>query len=621
MLLEPLAVITPLHIVEATGVSPVVSRENPPAGIDLEAEGIASPFAKDFVDPGAGMIAPDALPLRADGRVGTVLRTADNAGDGAPLGAVQPAIGTPAEAVGDGVRVFEAEPLEMHGRVAIGTIVVIAVGIEQQVRRLQHPQPVAIKGEGRTEAQPFDKDAMLVVATIAIGVFMNRDAIEPGKMPGGWGGNAVVNRAEKLVPRDHLQPGGIGVLNELADPEPTAGVPLDAERLPNVGLGDRHFQFQVIGQLEQGERGGGGLWASIVDALEAAIEFFGTGGLTEGLQTLGSVSGVVAGELGIVARTELPVPRQANAQFFAKQHGSGDVEAGPPLLVVDAEGDHVGAIEADAAGGNQEAFATPQPAPEERGKLPRVAHLAAVDVDLVGGVERFDEELQVTLPPLGGHGDKRAIPRQVLFARRGVLPGLGNLDRLPVGLSLQRSDGGQAARQQPDRRQCHLGTAGPPDLRRGTGEVPGSGRRHKAPAGEGKCGGKRVHAGPRQRRPVCATCGSGRERGGTAVCGLGGAGHGASNSPRLLAPPVHLKVCPAVRSEIRLDVRTARLRQLGGATNRLAISWAGQRVSTIGQTGVWHAWYVLEGANPACWPWSAAPGNWVARCQVRRSRL
>ncbi len=84
------------------------------------------------------------------------------AGDGAPLSGIEPAIGAPAETVGDRMRVLDAEALQMHVRVAIGHVVAVRVGIEQQIRRIQHPHAAASERERRGEAQAIDERLVLV---------------------------------------------------------------------------------------------------------------------------------------------------------------------------------------------------------------------------------------------------------------------------------------------------------------------------------------------------------------------------------------------------------------------------------------------------------------------------
>ena len=68
------------------------------------------------------MIAPHAL-LKLD---------AANVGRGrAALHSVQPAVGSPGQRVGKGVRVFHAKAREQHLGRTVGHVVAIAIGIEQ----------------------------------------------------------------------------------------------------------------------------------------------------------------------------------------------------------------------------------------------------------------------------------------------------------------------------------------------------------------------------------------------------------------------------------------------------------------------------------------------------------
>ena len=90
------------------------------------------------------MIAPDAL-LKAD---------AANVGrHRAALRAVQPAVGSPLQRVDHGVRVFHAEAGEQHLGIAVGHVVAVAVGIEQQVRRLADVDAAVADGQGRGQIQ------------------------------------------------------------------------------------------------------------------------------------------------------------------------------------------------------------------------------------------------------------------------------------------------------------------------------------------------------------------------------------------------------------------------------------------------------------------------------------
>ena len=104
------------------------------------------------------------------------------AGDSRPLGRVEPAVGAPAQAVHDRVRVFEAEPLEMDLGVAIGHVVVIAVRVEEKVRRVEHPHAPSAARECGDDVQSIKKRLVPVEDAVAIGIFVNRDLVFAAKV-------------------------------------------------------------------------------------------------------------------------------------------------------------------------------------------------------------------------------------------------------------------------------------------------------------------------------------------------------------------------------------------------------------------------------------------------------
>src|SRR4051812_25445052 len=103
MLLEAFAVIAALHIMEAARIAAVVPGKNAAQAVDLDAERIAAAFRENLETLLIRLISPNML---ADHRHGRALVAGDGnlRGDGAAVGAVQPAIGPPMEAAGARVR-------------------------------------------------------------------------------------------------------------------------------------------------------------------------------------------------------------------------------------------------------------------------------------------------------------------------------------------------------------------------------------------------------------------------------------------------------------------------------------------------------------------------------------
>ena len=106
------------------------------------------PSAKSSNCRVAGMIAPDPL---------LELVAADPGRDGAPLRAVEPAVGPPGHRVDGRVRVLEPEPGEQHLGVAVGPIVVVSIGIEQQVRAWPTKTPPCPTASAEARFKPSTK--------------------------------------------------------------------------------------------------------------------------------------------------------------------------------------------------------------------------------------------------------------------------------------------------------------------------------------------------------------------------------------------------------------------------------------------------------------------------------
>ena len=115
-----------------------------------------------------GMISPDAL-LELD--------AADLGGDGAPLQAIEPAVGPPGQRVGHRVGVFHAEAGEQDLGIAVGHVVAVAVGIEEQIRRLEDEHAAVAERQAARQVQPGDEVLGAVGAAVAVGVLQDRDPV------------------------------------------------------------------------------------------------------------------------------------------------------------------------------------------------------------------------------------------------------------------------------------------------------------------------------------------------------------------------------------------------------------------------------------------------------------
>ena len=155
MLAEPFLIISSLNIMKSSSVAAVVTGIDASFGVDLDAEGVAASFGEDFVSSCLGIISPDELAHRVDGASFDPI-TPHVAGDGAALRGVEPTVGAQSKTVDDGMRVLDAEPFEMDFGIAVGDVVVVSVGIEQEIRRIETQTPPRPR-ERRGDVQAVDK--------------------------------------------------------------------------------------------------------------------------------------------------------------------------------------------------------------------------------------------------------------------------------------------------------------------------------------------------------------------------------------------------------------------------------------------------------------------------------
>ena len=148
--------------------APLLLPKALPAEVEVEAPGIAAPLGEDLEPAGPGMIAPDRL---------LELVAADPGRDRAPLGAVEPAVGPPGHRVDRRVRVLEPEAGEQDLGIAVGPVVVVAVGVEEQVRRLADEDAAVTDRQARGQVQALDEDLDRVGPAVAVGVLEDLDPV------------------------------------------------------------------------------------------------------------------------------------------------------------------------------------------------------------------------------------------------------------------------------------------------------------------------------------------------------------------------------------------------------------------------------------------------------------
>ena len=154
---------------------------------------------------------------------------------------VEPAIWTEDDAIAHGVRVLEAKAREMHDGRTVRNVVAVGIRIEQQVRRVHHPDASVGAHGGIGHIKAILEDRVLVVDPVVLRRFVDRDDIGATVMIGRSRRNVVVVGPVIFIAADHTDARGIGILAILRHPEAAAGVEAEVRR-----LGDLRFRQQQI---------------------------------------------------------------------------------------------------------------------------------------------------------------------------------------------------------------------------------------------------------------------------------------------------------------------------------------------------------------------------------------
>ena len=97
------------------------------------------------------------------------------------------------------------KPLSSTSGSTIRHVVAVAVGIKEQIRRLQHVNAAVAEAQSGREVQAGDEILGLAIAAVFIGVFENRDAIGAVRSLRRRLRHAVVDGAQILIDLDRLQ--------------------------------------------------------------------------------------------------------------------------------------------------------------------------------------------------------------------------------------------------------------------------------------------------------------------------------------------------------------------------------------------------------------------------------
>ena len=155
--------------------------------------------------------------------------------------AVEPAVGSPGERVGQLVRVVAAEAGD-DDLALVGLAVAVGVLQEENVGRVGDPHAAVADGDARGNVQSVGEDGELVDLAVAVGVFQDLDAVaaRPGRVP--------------------------RIFEALGDPDPAPLVERHGDRIDDVGLGRDQLDVKASGTFilaiaSAGDSAGPGGWS------------------------------------------------------------------------------------------------------------------------------------------------------------------------------------------------------------------------------------------------------------------------------------------------------------------------------------------------------------------------
>ena len=168
MLVEALAIISPLNVVKTACVAAVVAGKRAAASVELQAEGIAAALGEDLIFVLFRVIPPDQLPGCVQ-RLVLRSRPRHVASHGAALSRIEPAIRSPAQTVDHRMRVFQAKAFQVNNGIAARFIFTLFTWIKEQIRGIKNPNAAASRHGGGGNVQAFEKGGVLVKNAIPFG--------------------------------------------------------------------------------------------------------------------------------------------------------------------------------------------------------------------------------------------------------------------------------------------------------------------------------------------------------------------------------------------------------------------------------------------------------------------
>jgi hypothetical protein len=146
--------------------------------------------------------------------------------------------------------ILQTEPAEMNFGITVRHIVAVAVGIEEQVGRIEHPDATPPSRHRGRDVQTVDEGLVAIEDAVAVRVFMDRDLVATPDVMRRWCRNLVIDRSPDAVVAEHPQSGRVGILKILHHPEPSAIIEAQTHRLANDWLGEDQVDLQIVGKAK-----------------------------------------------------------------------------------------------------------------------------------------------------------------------------------------------------------------------------------------------------------------------------------------------------------------------------------------------------------------------------------
>src|SRR5262245_25132918 len=192
--------------------------------VPIEPPRVGRAVADDLELPRHRMEAPDAAVQGDALRVGRAGLADSRVGEN-PVAGVEPAVGSPHRLVEDVMLRLEVPAVEEDLDRAVGDVVVVAVGQEEEVGDRGQPDAAVAPGDARDVRELVGEDLLRVELPVTVGVLVDHDAV-----------------ASLLA---GLHPFGIG--EALDDPEPAPIVERESHGLDDVGLAGEEGDLESFG--------------------------------------------------------------------------------------------------------------------------------------------------------------------------------------------------------------------------------------------------------------------------------------------------------------------------------------------------------------------------------------